>query len=93
MKKLTVSPPPPYMIVYMKIIAIVGQLPSLLQILKTIDRQSAGDISLPGLAVATFCALSWLIYSVMIRDKPLILSNILGCLLNMANLAVTLIYR
>lgn len=93
MKKLILSPPPPYMVFYMKIIAVMGQLPSLLQIIKTINRQSAGDISLAGLAVATFCAVSWLIYSIMVRDKPLILSSILGALLNFANLSITFIYR
>lgn len=92
-KKRVLSPPPQFVVNYMKVIAVASQVPSLLQIIKTISRQSAGDISLAGLAVGFFCVTSWLIYSLMIRDKPLILSNILGFLLNGANLAVTLIYR
>jgi len=93
MKKWKLSPPSPDMIRFMKVIAVIGQLPSLLQIIKTLARQSAGDLSLPGLAVALFCAISWLVYSMMLRDKPLILSNVLGCFLNGANLVVTLIFR
>lgn len=93
MKEWSLPPPSPSVVRFMKIIAVVGQLPSLLQIIKTLGRQSAGDISLPGLSVAFFCAVSWLIYSMKLRDKPLILSNILGCLLNGANLIVTLIFR
>ncbi|WP_032112243.1 SemiSWEET family sugar transporter [Candidatus Paracaedibacter symbiosus] len=85
--------PPLSLIRYMQFIAILGQVPNLLQIIRTVKRQSSGDISLFGLGVALFCAVSWFVYSMVLRDKPLILSNILGCLLVSINFAVTYIYR
>jgi uncharacterized protein with PQ loop repeat len=60
---------------------------------KTLLRQSAGDISVLGLFLALFCAGSWFIYSLMLRDKPLILSNCLGFFLTAVNLAITMHYQ
>jgi uncharacterized protein with PQ loop repeat len=78
---------------YMKIVAILGQFPSLFQIIKTLQTQSSGDISVSGLGVALFCAISWFIYALKIRDQALILSSLLSSCLTIINLIVTLMYR
>ncbi|MBW8308317.1 MAG: hypothetical protein K0M45_01530 [Candidatus Paracaedibacteraceae bacterium] len=83
----------PTLIKYMKAIAIFGQFPSLFQIIKTLKTQSSGDISIAGLGVALFCALSWLIYALKIRDQALILSSILSSFLSVINLLVTIKYH
>lgn len=81
-----------FMFRYMKIIAILAQFPSLLQILKTLKTQSSGDISVPGLGVALFCSLSWLFYAIRLKDQPLIMSYLLCSLLTVINLIVTIIF-
>lgn len=77
----------------MRIIAYIHQLPTVFQIVRTITRGSSGDISLAGLCVAALCSISWLGYGIKLRDKPLILTNILGSILVAANLFVTTLYR
>jgi len=89
----SVASPSPTVLKYMKIVAILGQLPSLFQIIKTLKTQSSGDISVSGLSVALFCAISWLIYGIKIRDQALILSSLLSSFLSTINLLVTIKYH
>jgi uncharacterized protein with PQ loop repeat len=84
---------PPFRETYMKFIAIVAQLPIVLQILKILTTKSSGDISVPGLILALFCAINWLVYSFKLQDHPLILSSFLTALLLLSNLIVTLLYK
>lgn len=85
--------PSPNISRYMKFIALLGQFPSLFQIIKILQTHSSGDISVPGLIVALFCSLSWLMYGFYLHDKPLILSSILACLLTITNITVTILYK
>lgn len=78
---------------FMLFITFFGQMPIVFQIFRTLRRQSAGDISLLGLMVGAMCLLSWLIYSLLIKDKLLILSNILGSILLAIHIIVTVIYH
>jgi uncharacterized protein with PQ loop repeat len=78
---------------YMRFIAIVGQLPTIFQVVKTIKAGNSSNISVEGLALALFCTINWLIYGVRLRDYPIILWSTLGVILTIINIIVTIFYQ
>lgn len=78
---------------YMRFIAIVGQLPTIFQVIKTIKAGNSSNISVEGLGLALFCTINWLIYGVKLRDYPIILWSTLGAILTIINIIVTIFYQ
>lgn len=63
---------------YMIFISICSQLLFYLQAYKIFKNRSAGNLSLPGFLVAIICSLNWLLHSIVIKDRPLFISNVLS---------------
>lgn len=78
---------------YMRIIAIIGQFPTIFQVVKVIKAGSSSNISVEGLALSLFCSINWLIYGVRLRDHPIMLWSTLGSILTIVNITVTIFYQ
>lgn len=78
---------------YMRVIAIVGQFPTIFQVVKTIKIGSSSNISVEGLALSLFCSINWLIYGIRLRDHPIMLWSMLGSVLTIVNITVTVFYQ
>jgi MtN3 and saliva related transmembrane protein len=64
--------------IYILIIGTIGQFAPYLQAYKTFTTERAGDLSIPAYVVAFISLTSWLVYGALIKDYPLIISNIVG---------------
>ncbi len=64
--------------IYILIIGTIGQFAPYLQAYKTFTTESAGDLSISASVVVFISIVSWLLYGVLIKDYPLIISNIVG---------------
>jgi MtN3 and saliva related transmembrane protein len=63
---------------YMLTIGILGQLMFYTQGFKIFLRKSANDISLLGFTLGLICVASWLLYGILIKNKVLIISNVVA---------------
>jgi MtN3 and saliva related transmembrane protein len=64
---------------YMSVVGVLGQLMFFIQAYKIFATKSAGDLSLVAFMAALISVASWLVYGIMIKDKPLIIANIVAC--------------
>lgn len=63
---------------FMILIGILGQSLYYLQAFKIYMKRSAQDVSLEGFLIAFFSLACWLIYGILIKDKVLIIVNIVA---------------
>ena len=63
---------------YMLVIGVVGQLMFYTQGIKIFATKSAGDVSLIGFLFGLLTVSSWLIYGILIKNRALIVSNIVA---------------
>lgn len=76
---------------YMLIVGTLGQLLFFTQAIKIFVTRSANDVSLIGFSCGLVSVTSWMIYGFLIKDKPLIVSNIvamIGALLVIAGILI-----
>lgn len=63
---------------YMIVIGFVGQYMFFIQAYKIFNTRSASDLSASGFIVSMIAIVSWFIYGIILKNAPLILSNILA---------------
>jgi len=63
------------------------------QVMKNWRTKSAGDLSFGTFGLFTTGVVLWLIYGILIGNLPIIVSNIITLVLNVANLAQMVWYR
>lgn len=78
---------------YMIFIGTFGQFVFYSQFYTIIQNKSAQDVSLFGFACGFISVASWLIYGVMLRDRPLIVANTIATIGALLTVAAILIYR
>ena len=81
-EKVTNTPSKPLFFVlyerYMLVIGIVGQLMFYTQGIKIFTTKSANDVSLLGFLFGLLTVSSWLIYGILIKNRTLIVSNVVA---------------
>ena len=77
---------------YMSIIGPGGSIMFYLQAYKIFSLKSAQDVSGLGFLVSLIGLLSWLVYGLLLKDRPLIIANIAGSIGSALTLAGILIY-
>ena len=78
--------------IYMIFIGIFGQLVFFAQAYKIFTTQHATDVSIIGFTAGLVSVTSWLIYGIMLKDRPLIIANSVACLGALAALVGIIIY-
>jgi MtN3 and saliva related transmembrane protein len=63
---------------YMILIGVLGQFVFYAQFYHIITNKSARDVSLVGFISGLISVSSWLIYGIMLKDKPLIIANVVA---------------
>ena len=63
------------------------------QVIKNWRTRSAGDLSFGTFGLFTVGLVMWLVYGLMIGNVPIIVSNVVTLVLNIANLTQMVIYR
>jgi MtN3 and saliva related transmembrane protein len=63
------------------------------QVIRNWRRKSAGDLSFGTFGVFTTGVVLWLIYGIIIRNLPIIVSNLVTLVLNLMNLSQMVHYR
>lgn len=63
---------------FMMMFGIVGQYLFYTQAYKIFTTKSAANVSLEGFSVSCFCLSCWLLYGLLIRDKVLVIANVVG---------------
>lgn len=64
---------------YMFVVGLGGQLLFYIQAITIFANKSAQDVSLTGFCVSLFALASWLIYGIILKNRVLIIANIVGC--------------
>jgi len=77
---------------YMKIIGPVGNFMFFLQAYKIFTTQNAISISVPGFTLSFIGLISWLLYGFFLKNKALIIANLVGVLGASLVLLGTLLY-
>ncbi len=77
---------------YMIFIGIFGQLVFYAQAHKIFTTHQASDVSMVGFTAGLVSVTSWLIYGIMLKDRPLIIANAVACLGALAVLVGIIIY-
>ena len=77
---------------FMYVIAIIIPLMTIPQIITIWTNKSAQDVSLLTWSAYLFSALCWLIYSIIHKDRPLIINSILWVILETFVIAGIIIY-
>ncbi len=62
----------------MGIIGSFGQLLFFFQAFRIFMNKNAGEVSLPGFAIALTSLSCWLAYGLIVKDRPIIIANITG---------------
>jgi len=78
---------------YMVLIGSVGHLLFVLQTIKILQTGCAKDLSLGGFLISFVSLVSWLVYGLMKKDKPLIIVNLFGSLAAFVCICVILLFR
>ncbi len=63
---------------YMYLVGVLGQMVFYLQAYEIFSAQKAENVSLPAFLFGLLSVSSWLIYGIMIKNKPLIVANIVA---------------
>lgn len=77
----------------MMIIGVLGQFVFYGQFYHIINNKSARDVSLLGFSSGLISVTSWLIYGIMLKDKPLIIANTVATLGALLTVGAIIIYR
>lgn len=78
---------------YMIFIGTFGQFVFYSQFYKIIQNKSAQDVSLFGFMCGFISVASWLIYGLMLRDKPLIVANTIATIGALLTIIAIFIYQ
>ena len=78
---------------YMNIIGPIGNIMFYLQAYKIFTTQHAKDVSAIGFIAGLVSVTSWLVYGVILRDKPLVIANVIAFLGALVTLVGIIIYR
>jgi uncharacterized protein with PQ loop repeat len=78
--------------VFMKIIALLSQLPSLIQLSKLLIIKNATSLSLQAYICAGLINMVWLVHGIKIKDTTLILGNAVGFIINLSLMIGILVY-
>jgi MtN3 and saliva related transmembrane protein len=78
---------------YMIFIGTFGQFVFYSQFYTIIQNKSAQDVSLFGFFCGFISVASWLIYGVMLRDRPLILANTVATIGALLTIVAILMYQ
>lgn len=78
---------------YMLVVGILGQLLFYIQGMKIVLTRSASDISITAFSLGFISVSSWLIYGVLIKNRVLILANVVAVVGALFVIVGTLIYR
>lgn len=78
---------------YMVFIGILGQILYYAQAYKIFSSKSAADLSIVGFTAGFISVSSWLIYGLILRDRPLIIANIVACIGAIAVIVGIIMYR
>lgn len=65
---------------YMNIIGPIGNLMFYFQSYEIFKTKSSGSVSFIGFSISVIAMVSWLIYGIMLKNKPLIIANLVGTL-------------
>jgi len=63
---------------YMTIIGVLGQFMFFFQAYKIFAAKNAGSVSFSGFTISLIAVSSWLVYGVLIKNRVLIVSNIVA---------------
>ena len=63
---------------YMFFIGVMGQMVFYLQAYEIFSAQKAENVSLPAFLFGLLSVSSWLIYGLMLKNKPLIVANVVA---------------
>jgi MtN3 and saliva related transmembrane protein len=77
----------------MIVIGIFGQFLFYSQFHTIIQHKSAHDVSLVGFICGFVSVFSWMIYGIMLNDKPLIISNIIASIGALLVVVAILVYQ
>lgn len=77
---------------FLVVIAVLCPLTSLPQLVKIIFEKSAAGVSIATWTLLAFLAIPWLVYGLVHRDKPIILSYLLWFILDTAVVVAALMY-
>lgn len=78
---------------YMALIGPIGNLMFFIQAYKIFSTHSAESISIGGFALSMLGLSSWLFYGVLLKNRPLILANLVGTIGAVLVLVATIIYK
>lgn len=78
---------------YMLLAGFVGQLPPYIQGIKILQNQASENVSMLGFLIALLAVTSWLIYGIMLKNKALIFSNVIGVIGSIFVLILILIHK
>ena len=78
---------------YMFFIGVFGQFVFYSQFYNIIKNKSAKDVSLFGFVCGLISVSSWMIYGVIIKDKPLIIANTVATIGTLLTVGAILTYR
>lgn len=65
---------------YMNCIGPIGNLMFYFQAYEIFNSKSSGSVSLFGFSISIIALNSWLVYGIYIKNKPLVITNIVGVL-------------
>ncbi len=78
---------------YMILIGVFGQLLFYSEFITIVYYKSAHDVSLFGFFCGLVSVTSWLIYGILIKDKPLIIANTFATIGAFLTVSAILVYR
>lgn len=78
---------------YMLLVGFFGQLTFFIQGIKIVSNKAATDVSLAGFMVGLFSVSSWLVYGFLIKNRTLIIANIIGVIGALFAVISILLYR